>query len=62
MNKTIFGHLHKSIISYSNMIDCGLILVPKFIRWENSHPQHQSGCMSLTERHKGIVEQNNRHS
>lgn len=28
----IFGHLNKSIISCRNMIDCGLILVPKFIR------------------------------
>lgn len=29
-HKRFFGHLHKSIISYRNIIDCGLILVPKY--------------------------------
>lgn len=28
------GHLNKSIINYSTMIDGGLILVPEYIQWE----------------------------
>lgn len=32
MKITYFGHYHKSIISCRNMIDSGLILVPKYMK------------------------------
>ena len=51
----LFRHLHKFIISYRDMIDSGLILVPKFIMLQITHRQHENGCMSLTERHRGII-------
>ena len=46
----IFGHLNKSIISYRNMIDSGLILVPKFIRRRNTYLHYYNVYMGQIER------------